>query len=71
MPKFDILSGSGDHDSLRLESLEGREIATQRMDEMAFRRPGMYFVLDVQNHSVVARADTRPRSKRWEHSDMG
>jgi hypothetical protein len=71
MPKFDILSGSGELDSLRLESFEGREIATQRMKEMAFRRPGMYFVLDVQNHSIVARADTRPRTKCWEHSEAG
>ena len=60
MSTFDIFQGSGEKDALWLECVEGLDAATQRMYEIAAQRPGMYFVLNLGDHVVVAKTDSRP-----------
>ena len=55
---FDIFSGSGEHDCLWLECVEGLDAATERMHEIASKRPGMYLVLSIRDRSVTAKTDT-------------
>jgi len=62
---FDIFSGSDESDALWLECVEGLDAATQRMDEIASRRPGMYFVLNLRDRFVVAKVDTRSLDNRF------
>jgi hypothetical protein len=59
---FDIFLGSGVNDALWLECVEGLDAATKRMHEMATKRPGMYFVLNLREHLVVAKTDTTSRA---------
>ena len=55
---FDIFLGSGEHDALWLECVEGLDAAIERMHDIASKRPGMYFVLNIRDRFVVAKADT-------------
>jgi hypothetical protein len=55
---FDIFLGSGEHDALWLECIEGLDAATQRMNEIAAERPGRYFVLSLPDRFVIAKTDT-------------
>ena len=43
MSTFDIFVGSGEHDAVWLECVEGLEAATKRMNEIAAKKPGTYF----------------------------
>ena len=58
--------GTGDEECL--EAVGGLENARQRMEEIAAAKPGLYFVLNVHDHIIVACADTRrlalPSSRR-------
>ena len=56
--KFDIFSGSIDKDALWLETTEGLANAKQRMNELAAKSPGKYFVFCDFSHTVVALTDT-------------
>ena len=62
MSTFDIFLGSGEHDALWLECVEGLDAATKRMNEIATKKPGMYFVLNLRDRLVVATIDTRSRA---------
>ena len=55
---FDIFLGSGEHDALWLECVEGLDAATERMYDIASKRPGMYCVLNIRDRSVVAKTTT-------------
>jgi len=55
---FDIFLGSGVNDAMWLECVEGLDVATKRMHEIATKRPGMYFVLNLRDRLVVAKTDT-------------
>ena len=59
MSTFDIFKGSGEKDAVWLECVEGLDAATKRMNEIAIKKPGMYFVLRLQDRLVVAKIDTR------------
>lgn len=60
VPEFDIFLGSCENNALWLESVGGLDAAVQRMHEIAGRRPGMYFVLNLRDRVIVAKTDTRP-----------
>ena len=60
VPEFDIFLGSGENNALWLESVEGLGAAVKRMHEIAAKRPGMYFVLNLRDRVIVAKTDTRP-----------
>jgi len=60
MSTFDIFERPGNRqDVLWLECIEGLDAATERMHEIATHRPGTYFVLNLRDHLVVAKTDTR------------
>jgi hypothetical protein len=60
MPTFDIFqSPRNKNDVVWLECIEGLDAATQRMYAIATHRPGIYFVLNLRDHLVVAKTDTR------------
>ena len=67
---FDIFQGPGKHDARWLECVEGLDAATKRMDEMAAKRRGMYFVLNLYNCLVLARTDTTSLAP-WTARDAG
>jgi len=57
---FDIFRGAiGTGDEEWLEAVCGLKNAQQRMEQIAARSPGLYFVFDVRHHFVVDCADTR------------
>lgn len=58
-PTFDIFRGAiGSGEEVWLEAVCGRENAKQRMEQIAARSPGRYFLFDVHHHFVVDCADT-------------
>ena len=60
MTTFDIFqSPCNKNDVVWLECIEGLDAATERMYETAIHRPGIYFVLNLRDHLVVAKTDTR------------
>jgi len=60
MTTFDIFqSPRNKSDVAWLECIEGLDAATERMYEIATHRPGIYFVLNLWEHLVVAKTDTR------------
>jgi len=60
MSTFDIFERPDNRkDALWLECIEGLDAATERMYEIAVHRPGIYFVLNLWEHLVVAKTDTR------------
>ena len=58
---FDIFAGFGSN-ALWLECVEGLDAATKRMHELAAKRPGMYFVLNLYDRVIVAKGDTRSQA---------
>lgn len=66
-PVFDIFSGTTDNDAVWLEAVAGLSSARDRMEEIAAQSPGQYFVFGQQDHSILARIDTRnsPLPSRW------
>ena len=57
---FDIFSGAAaDKDAMWVEAASGLANAQRRMEEIAAKTPGQYFVFSQESRSVVARADTR------------
>jgi hypothetical protein len=57
-PRFDIFSGSIDKDAMWIESIAGLAQARQRMEAIAIRVPGKYFIFSIYSHLVLARIDT-------------
>jgi hypothetical protein len=62
----DIFSGVPDQTPIWLEAVEGIASARLRMEHIASRKPGPYFVFYALSHSVVAKIDNRnqPQEKR-------
>jgi len=59
-PTYHIFRGAiGTGDEECLEAVGGLENARQRMEEIAAAKAGLYFVLNVHDHIIVACADTR------------
>jgi hypothetical protein len=58
--KFDIFSGAIDKNARWLEAVGGLENAKRRMDEIATKSPGRYFVFCDFSHTVIALTDTLP-----------
>ena len=60
MSTFDIVERPDNRqDAVWLECIEGIDAATERMYDIATHRPGIYFVLNLWEHLVVAKTDTR------------
>jgi len=65
-PMFDIFRGAiGSGDEVWLESVSGLENARQRMEQIAAATSGLYFLFNLQSHSVLACADTRKPALPW------
>jgi hypothetical protein len=57
---FDVFRGAGaDKDALWLEAVSSPTNAQRRMEEIAAREPGQYFVFSPLSQSIFARIDTR------------
>ena len=70
MTTFDIFqSPCNKNDVVWLECIEGLDAATERMYETAIHRPGVYFVLNLHDHLVVAKTDTRWLASGTERMD--
>jgi len=57
-PQFDIFSGSPTEDVLWIEAVPGLESARQRMQEVASRVPGKYFLFSASSQTILAQVDT-------------
>ncbi len=57
-PTFDIFYGTSDKDAVWLEAVEGFSAARERMEEIAARTPGQYFLFSPASHSILARTET-------------
>jgi hypothetical protein len=55
---FDIFSGIPDKNALWLEAVTGLENARQRMDQIARKTPGDYFLFSVQAHRILVKTNT-------------
>lgn len=58
LPVFDIFSGSIDRDTKWVCSVGGLASAVARMNVLADKNPGKYFVFFALEHSVLAIIDT-------------
>jgi hypothetical protein len=56
--RFDVFSGSLDKDFLWIESVCGLDQARERMEKLAFRNPGRYFLFSARSELMVAWIDT-------------
>jgi hypothetical protein len=64
-PIFDIFRGGpSDKDAVWIESVEGLSSARERMQQIAVVTPGQYFVFSRSSHYILARIDTRRKSRR-------
>jgi hypothetical protein len=59
---FDIFSGSSDRDAVWIEAVAGLDQAKQRMQQIAAKTQGAYFVFCAKTKSILDRTDTRARS---------
>jgi hypothetical protein len=57
-PTFDIFSGHNFRDAVWLEVVPGRLAATERMNALATRDPGPYFVYCRRERQILASVDT-------------
>ena len=57
-PTFDIFSGDPQN-AIWLEAVRGSVNATQRMQALAAKQPGTYFLFCVQTQGTIAKIDTR------------
>ena len=58
LPKFDIFSGSREEDARWIETVEGLSEANERMQQLAVRKPGRYFIFYTAANTVVASIET-------------
>jgi hypothetical protein len=57
-PHFDIFSGTIDKDARWVEAVRGLANARERMEELAKKKAGKYFVYSSLSHTVLAMTDT-------------
>jgi hypothetical protein len=55
---YDIFSGLKDFEPMWLESVQGYDLAYERMKEIAFQKPGSYFVFCTATSSIICAVDT-------------
>jgi len=69
---FDIFLGSDkNNDASWLECVEGLDAATKRMHEIAAKRPGRYFVLNLYERLVAAKTNTTRRKRKMRREERG
>ena len=61
LSKFDIFAGEIQKNAIWLEAVAGLEEAKIRMEQVAARSPGKYFVYCSTTRSVVATLETHPK----------
>ncbi|MGH9574734.1 MAG: hypothetical protein ACRD40_14550 [Candidatus Acidiferrales bacterium] len=64
LSKFDIFAGEIQKNAIWFEAVNGLEEAKIRMEQIAARTPGKYFVYCSTTRSVVATLDTHPKPTR-------
>jgi hypothetical protein len=57
-PTFDIFSGMPGESAIWLEAVMGLANARHRMEQIAAKTPGKYFLFSIQSHAVIERIDT-------------
>lgn len=57
-PTFDIFSGHSFRDGVWLEVVPGLALAKERMNALAIRNPGPYFVFCRRERQILASTDT-------------
>ena len=57
-PTFDIFSGTPNLDDEWIEAVEGLSNARERMQEIAARNPGKYFLFCLESQSILAQIQT-------------
>lgn len=62
-PAFDIFSGGPEKDPMWLETVAGLSNARDRMQQLAAKKPGPYFLFSVLSQAVVARVEAVPNSE--------
>jgi hypothetical protein len=55
---FDIFAGGPQKDPVWLESVAGLSHARERMEQIAQKTPGQYFVFSIGSHSILAQIET-------------
>lgn len=55
---YDVFYGSDEHDAVWQCSVDSLNRARQRMDEIAKKKPGAYFIYYLPERTVIARIDT-------------
>jgi hypothetical protein len=65
---FDLFSGAPDGRPAWLEAIKGLEPAKARIQEIATKSPGEYFIFHAHSREIVLRLDTGP--KKWGGSDQ-
>jgi hypothetical protein len=57
-PSFDIFSGVPSGNPMWLETVVGLSNARERMEQIAAKKPGQYFVFSIGTHSPVTQIET-------------
>jgi hypothetical protein len=55
---FDIFSGAPKDNPMWLETISGLSNARERMEQIAAKRPGQYFIFSIGTHSPVVQIET-------------
>jgi len=61
VPVFDIFAGLADKDAVYLETVAGLSSARERMEAIAAKEPGQYFVFSPRDHTILAKTETREK----------
>jgi len=64
VPVFDIFAGLADKDAVYLETVAGLSSARERMEAIAAKEPGRYFVFSPRDHTILAKTETREKPER-------
>jgi len=67
---FDIFSGGLDRDPFWVETVEGLSNARERMQQIAARNPGRYFLYSVQSQAILAQIETFKKSESPQRADI-
>lgn len=58
IPKFDVFFGAPDRDAVWVCTVQGLANAKERMDQLATKEPGRYFVFYAPDRSILAQTET-------------
>jgi hypothetical protein len=62
-PMFDIFSGGPDKDPMWLDTVAGLSHARERMEQIAAKAPGHYFLFSTEAQTILAEIDTVKKSE--------